>query len=492
MSDINFRISGLASGFDVGSTISQIMEMEGRRLENLRESQGLRNDKITAWIDVKDNLSGLTTAADTLRWMDVWRKMATTSTNPTVATSIAASNAATATYSVDVAQLARAHTIASASGLTDASANPVTTATLLTDITGVNLGDQFAIAGQTFTIEAADTLASLRDKINAATASMPEADQITASILDNRLVLQRVQTGASNITLSDTAGTPLESLGIIDGTGAPANTLLAAQDAEFTVNGAFISRSSNTGIDDIAEGVTLNLYGTGTTEIGVGRDNAAIKDAINAFIEAYNTAAEVNEFYGSWDRSDPAKPLPGMLQNESMLRDMIYKLRGEAGQLMSNTHTVDNAAYSFGGLDGVMNTLQAIGIGTADQSNRLAILDEDRLDAMLELYPDEVENLFRGVPSETEPGVRDGGIAKSIYTTSKNFSSELDGWIDLKIENINDEIGRQDERIERVIRELEMKEVMLWRQFGAMDEAIGKMQSGLEYLMGQIGSPSSS
>ncbi len=482
-----FRISGLGSGFDVGGTIAKIMEVEGRRLESVREAKTLRNDKITAWIDVKKNLASLTEASDSLRWMDTWRKMASTSTNASVATATTAANTASATYTVEVTHLARAQTIASATGMTDTGGVPVTTSTLLTNIAGISLGDQFAIGGQTFSISNTETLASLRDKINAATSSMPGNDQVTATILDNRLVLQRVNTGSDSISLSDTTGTPLESLGILDASGSPSNELLSAQDAEFTVNGAAVTRSSNTGLADVVEGVTLNLYSTGYSEITVGRDNAAIKEAINTFIDAYNTAAEVNEFYGTWDRSDPSNPVPGLLQDNSMMREITYKLRSLAGQMMNTTHTAENASYQYNGADGIMDSLQHIGIWTEGELNRLAIIDEERLDAMLEQYPDEVENLFRGVTSETTVGTREGGIALTMYESTRSFSSDLDGWIDIGIENINDEISRQDDQIERLTRELEMKETMLWRQFGAMDEAIGKMKSGFDYLIGQIG-----
>lgn len=483
----DLRIGGMSSGFDVGGTIEKIMEMETRRVEQVQEQQQLRNDKITGWIDIKDNLEPLTQAADTLRWMDIWRGMASQSTNPSVATAIAAPGTPAGTYSIEVTQIARSHSIASQTGLTDTSGDPVTRDTSLTTITGISDGDQFAVGGQTFTITSADTLATLRDRINAAADDMPEDQRVTASILDHRLILQREQTGAGNISISDVSGSALATLGILDGVGDPANELVAGQDAEFIVNGASITRSSNTGIDDVVEGITLNLYGTGFSEIDVNRDNEAIKAAITTFIDAYNQAAEVMEFYGTWDRSDPAKPLPGLLQNDSMTREMIYKFRALAGQFMGATHNPDNATYEYAGAEGVMDSLQHIGVWTTGEDNRLAIVDEERLDAMLELYPEETENLFRGVPDEENSGTRNGGVAQSMYTNTKNYSSDLDGWIDVRIENINDEIERQDDRIERMFREIELKENMLWRQFGAMDEAIGKMQSGFDYLMGQLG-----
>lgn len=488
-----FRIGGLGSGFDVSGTIAKIMENENVRLQKVKDEQALNNDKKTAWIDVKDNLSGLTNASDTLRWMDVWRKMASESTNPSVATAIASSNTATATYSIEVTQLARAQAIASGAGLTTdgtPTGDPVTSSTLLVDIAGINLGDQFAIGGETISITDTDTLLTLRDKINAATENMPSGDQVSASILDNRLVLQRVNTGEESISLSDTTGTVLATLGILDGGGLPANELLSAQNAVFSVNGAEVTRSDNDGLSDVIEGVTLSLYDTGSSTLSVGHDNTAIKAAIQTFIDAYNTAAEVNEFYGSWDRTDPSAPVPGLLQGDSMMRNMTYQLRDLATQLMNTTHTPDNAAYVYNGSEGVMNSLQNIGIWTTGEDNRLSIIDEDRLDAMLEQYPTEVENLFRGVPSETQDGVREGGIALSLYTASRDFTSELDGWIDLRVESINEDVLRQDDRMEVITRELEMKEAMLWRQFGAMDEAIAKMKSGFDYLLGQLGQSS--
>jgi len=486
------RVGGLSSGIDVASMISQIMEAEGQRVEKVQESQDENNERIGAWIDIKDNLSGLTQATDTLRWMDVWRNMTAESSNTYTLTATAAANADTDSYSVTVTQLANAHTIASASGLTDTGGDPIASAsTLLTDISGVNLGDQFSISGETFTIEADDTLSSLRNKINAATEDMPEDDQVSASILDNRLVLQRENTGETEITLSDTTGSPLNALGVLDGTGTPANELLAAQNALFTVQGAAVERSSNVGITDVLEGVTLNLYETGSSTLTIAKDTASIKSAIQTFIDEYNNSQEVIEGYAAIDRTDPSRPKPGLLYNDYLSRDLMYKVRGEAMQWMNSTHTDANASYSYNGTEGVMNSLQHIGVWTEGESNRLAMIDEDRLDAMLEQHPDLVENLFRGTPSQTQTGVREGGIAAELYSTTKGYTSTLDGAIDTRIERIDEEVLRQDDRIERLLDELEIKERMLWSQFGAMDEAIGSMQAGFDYLVSQLGSPSS-
>ena len=259
--DETLRIGGLGSGMDIQGTIEALLKADAERITTAQGTQDTRNQKIAAWTTVKDSLAAFTNASNSLRWMDLWRQITATSSDPAVLTATAASTATKTSYAIEVLQMARAQSIGSAAGLTTGGAapEPVTASTLLVDIAGISVGDQFAIAGQSFTIEADDTLATLRTKINDASASMPEDQQVTASILDNRLVLQRAQTGDASIVLSDTTGSPLQALGILNAMGEPANELLSAQNALFTVNGALVERSANTGLADVIDGVTYEI-----------------------------------------------------------------------------------------------------------------------------------------------------------------------------------------------------------------------------------------
>ncbi len=480
------RIGGLGSGMDIQGTIEALLKADAERITTAQGTQDTRNQKIAAWTTVKDSLAAFTNASNSLRWMDLWRQITATSSDTAVLTATAASTATKTSYAIEVLQMARAQSIGSAAGLTTggASPEPVTASTLLADIAGINVGDQFAIAGQSFTIEADDTLATLRTKINDASASMPEDQRITASILDNRLVLQRAETGDASIVLSDTTGSPLQALGILNAMGEPANELLSAQNALFTVNGALVERSSNTGLADVIDGVTLNLTGVGSSTLSIAADTQAVKDAIQSFVDTYNTFAETIESYSSYDTTDPENPVPGLLQDDSMVRELVSGLRMQATQ-MSAYLSASNAAYEYSGVSGVMDSLQHIGIWTTNTANRLAIVDPARLDALLQQEPEKVENLFRGV--QTSTGTRVGGIALNLYDFSRNYSSDLDGWIDVRIEGINEQIKEQDDRIDRMISNMESKEILLWKQFNAMDESIADMNSQLDYLKSNLG-----
>jgi flagellar hook-associated protein 2 len=233
------------------------------------------------------------------------------------------------------------------------------------------------------------------------------------------------------------------------------------------------------------EGVTLNFYGTGSSELTIGRDNEAIKEGIQTFVDAYNAYAEIIEFHGQYDTTDPTNPIPGLLQGDSMARDMIANLRRTATQQMSTTHTAANSSYSYNGAEGVMDSLQHVGIWTTGKENRLSIIDEERLDTLLQQEPEKVEQLFRGIQSETT-GAREGGIALSLYNTSRDYSSDLDGWIDVRVEGIDEEIKRHETNIDRMFTAMEAKESMLWKQFNAMDEAIGAMNKDLDWLLNSL------
>ena len=486
MSD-TLRIGGMGSNMDISGIIEKLLAADTQRIQAAQETQTTRNEKIAAWLEIKDSLAAFTKAADTLRWMDVWRKMAPTSSNDSVATATAASSATKASYTVDVTQLARAHTIASAANLTTGGASPapVTASTKLVDIAGIGVGNQFAIAGQTFTIADTDTLATLATKINDASGSMPEDQRVSATILDNRLVLQRAKTGSDTIVVSDTAGSALQTLGVLDGLGQASNVLMAAQNAVFTVNGAVVERSSNSGLSDVLTGVTLNLVGAGSTELTIASDKQAVKDAVTAFVDSYNAFAEMIEKHGEYDTSDPTNPIPGILQGDFMVREMIATLRSKVTQMTGAAYTAANSAYTYNGQQGIMNSLNHVGVWTTDKTNRLSIIDESRLDALLDQEPDKVENLFRGI--QDSAGTRSGGVALTMYNVSKNYSSDLDGWIDVRIENMDDEIKQQDERIDRMITNMEAKETMLWKQFNYMDESVGAMNSQLTYLKNNLG-----
>jgi flagellar hook-associated protein 2 len=131
-----------------------------------------------------------------------------------------------------------------------------------------------------------DTLVDIARKINKANTS--DGNGVTASIIDNQLVLANKRSGKDyTMTTSDSVGTVLLNLGLFK----VANVMQTADDAVMKVNGLTVTRSKNTGLKDVIGGMTLNLAADAegqSATIGVTADSASDKTAFNTFVTNYN------------------------------------------------------------------------------------------------------------------------------------------------------------------------------------------------------------
>ncbi len=596
MADIH--ISGLISGTDYSSIISQMVALRSKPIETKEKEITELQADVAAWSDISSLATTLTDSLYTLKSSALWDSMTATSSNEAKLTATAGSSASTGVYTISISQLAQAHSVRSTmilkqptfydqgSSTTGSAATSIIgsgssvtpsiwratfdgtnwtvvnlstgeTAGVISGSTGsinlendtgngfaftinaptsgsydagdyfqwnnaqgstqdltatglglINAGDTFTIEGQIITIEAGETLSSLAGKINTAASSMSSADKVTASIVNNQLVITRNNTGASEIDMVDGTGSPLAALDILVG-GTYQHELVAAQNAVFTVNSVSMTRSSNI-VTDAITGVTLNLLDTTTSNVTltVDHDRENVKTAITDFIDAYNALASALKEYGKIDiagsSSNPKgasvdQSTLGELYNDSLVKELAYNIRKQATDSKypyirpfdynPPTYYGINSTYSYNGSTGRMDTLQAIGIWTTGEDNQLALVDgsvEDngaRLDYMLENYFDQAEQLFRGVYDEEE-GYQHG-IASDFYEYMDSMSASMTGGIATHVQNLNDKIDELDDSIDQMYDDLKDYEQTLWEQFTAMEDAVAKMKSDLAYL-GQI------
>ncbi len=146
-----------------------------------------------------------------------------------------------------------------------------------------------------------------------------------------------------------------------------------AQDAELTVDGVALTKSSNS-FTDVVEGVKIDLVSAapGTTiTIGATQPADAIKQAVSDFVAAYNemktTLATMTGTTGS-------------LRGDAGIRALVQRL----GQLSSTKLT-----YAT---DGSPTTLAEIGVST-NRDGTLA-LDSGKLSTIMANNPDAVEAMF--------------------------------------------------------------------------------------------------
>lgn len=233
--------SGLASGIDFQATVQAIIDAKRIPITNLETRVSTNTDEINSYSVLR---TGLTTLRDSLKALygavsidsskDAFAAkgavLATSRSDGGTASAagnllgISVTNAAAAgTHKLEILQTAKAHQVSSAAqGSTG---------------TALGVSGDFTVNGVSVTLSSSDTLADIRDRINAANStSKVTASIVTVGASENFLVLTADDTG-DNIALADTSGTPLESLGIITGGGAIANELQAAKKAQFHADG---------------------------------------------------------------------------------------------------------------------------------------------------------------------------------------------------------------------------------------------------------------
>ena len=138
------NISGLVSGLDTTSIISQLMQVEGQTQANLKSKLSTEQTNLKSLQDLNSLFSGLATSAGDLSKTTAWNPVTVTSSSTDVAATGGPSTIA-GSLSFTVNALAHAHQVAFAStaALTDHVASGPTVHLAFTDGTtkDVNVGD---------------------------------------------------------------------------------------------------------------------------------------------------------------------------------------------------------------------------------------------------------------------------------------------------------------------------------------------------------------
>ena len=256
--------------------------------------------------------------------------------------------AAPGTYSVDVGVTAQSQVLA-ASGLAS-DQNASSTGTLQIKVGNGSVA--------TLTIGASNnTLAGVRDAINAAHAGVTATIVNAGGATPYKLVLNADATGSAN-TIQVTNG--LAAGELHDAIGSLAE-VRAARDATLTVNGVAVTSASNT-VSGVISGVTLSLLKSGSTTLTVARDGATVQSAVNTFVQAYN---DVNKTISGLTAYNASTKQGGPLLGDSAAQGLQARIRATLGQALTGTGS------SFTNLSQVGVSFQKDGSLTVD-STKLA------------------------------------------------------------------------------------------------------------------------
>jgi len=330
----------------------------------------------------------------------------------------------------------------------------------------------YGAAGALVTVTSDDTLSDIASAING--ASYPSGAGVSASVVNNRLVVTSKSTGLAHaIQLADVTGTVLggtgsAGLGLITAANTFKNTTAdtgyqAPSDAVFSVNGMQVTRDRNTGLSGIISGITLDLAADAegqSATLTVSPNVDTVKTKITAFLDALNALQ-------SHIRSQTAVTSFGSGESAVYSRSA---LSGDNSILTALRNSLFTTFYSnVSGLPaGAPSNLRQIGI-TLDMTLTAHIADASALDAALAGDPEGVEALFDGLMTKL------GDMLSPFDGT--------DGIVNGKITATSGQIRNIDDRIRRIEERLEDRRVVLEKQFAYLQVQLTQMSYTQQRLM---------
>lgn len=445
MSLAGISFSGLASGLDSKAIISALMAVERRPIQALQAKKQTFQKQKNLFNTLEGLLEKLRDKADAVRKSTNFLDFKAEVDSDKYFTATASNGATVGSFNVNVSQLARAE-VSSSNGKADKDTTTYGTGTL-----------QITIDGTTYDI----TIDSTNNTLDGiATAINAKGIDVQAQVLDTgaatnpyQLVLTSKKTGtqyAFSVAAKAGSSAALANLATeIDG-----NERSAAQDAQLTVNGITVTRSSNT-ITDVVSGVTLELKGThptanDTTKVTVSTDASATAAKIKEFVDAYNEIVDFAEGQSQVDENGRTdKPLFG----DTTLRSIRSTLRS----ILGTSVDTGNQSYAL---------LSQVGI-EADTKGKLTFTQSD-FEKALAADEDAVRDLFTKASA---------GIAVKIYDQADSYVDSVDGVIKARLDSFDDRIRDTDRQIERAERRLDRLEESLTARFAALETLMARLQT---------------
>jgi flagellar hook-associated protein 2 len=465
---------GIGSGLDIESMITQLVAAERAPVRQLAKEASSLQTRLSAYGKLQSGMAALRDAAAALTRSSTWG--ATTGSSSDAAAVAVTTSASTlpGSYSIEVQRLASVQS--NATGVYTSADALVGEGTLRIEL-GTWSADQSGFtpkAGATavdITVgPPAESLAQLRDKINASNAG------VVASVLTDasgaRLVLRSATTGEMNgfrVGVTDSDGNNSDGLGLSALAFDPSVGVLtmaqalAAANAAATLNGLSISSSSNT-LSNVLDGITLTLgkVTAAPVQVDAKTDTASIRKALDGFVSAYN---ELNKQLLEQTKYDAATKSAGALQGDSAAVQMRAQLRSLLGESSSASAMFTRLAE----------------VGFDVQSDGSIRLDEAKLANGLANLG-EMQKLF----ARSDPLAPSGN---GLATRLRNMADQvlgIDGSISTRSEGLRRRIELNQDRQEQLEDRIARIEKRLRAQYTALDRQMASLNGLSTYVTQQI------
>jgi flagellar hook-associated protein 2 len=444
-----FSLSGLASGLDTNTLITQLMAIERQPRVRLDQDQAVVQARQSALRDIATRLRNLKTVAADLRLPGIWSDTQTVeSSDTTKVTAERLGGTGPGGYNVEVISLARAEQRTYAF-------TPSAAATTIT------------IGGKDVEIPANATLDDAVASINS-TSDVP----VYATNVNGSLVLSSRLTGAAN-------GFTATGASIAEDT---AKAKLGA-DASYKIDGVDGTSSSNVigGVGSDATvtvpGLKLTLKGPTSSPVTVtvgapGPDQDAIKAKVKGFVEQYNSTVDFIRSKLTEERvANPqttADRLKGVLRGDTELNGLLTQLRSTFSTLV--------------GADG--KTLRDIGISTGATTGD-GTVSKDAIQGKLVLDEAKLADALKAGVGSVRALIGADGLAQAIDGLVDPVTRS-DGVLDQRIASADTDLKDIRDRMSVLDQRLATREAALRRQFTTLETVLSQAQSRNAAVQSQL------
>jgi len=520
---MSIRITGMNSGMDTDSMVKELVNAYEKQGQKYTKAQTKTEWKQEAWKTLNSKVKSFYTKyVDTMKYSSAYNKKTTTVSDSSKANIIAGNNA------VKGSQKLQINNLASSGYLTGGKLEGVTASTKISDILGktiaegteikINLGvdDTHEATGsnvKTITINNDTTLKQFANSINSITGLTASFDE-----KNGRFFISSNETGLSNnfnllgnSGLADAEGESIDVLSALKLSGTDAKKI-EGSDARITLNNAVFTSSTNSfSINGLT--ITAKAETADDEELAVITDVDAdgIYNNIKNLIKEYNSLInELDKLYNAKDVSigkNKYEPLTDE-EKEAMTDDEIEKWETKIkDSLFSGDSDVNSIASAMKNsmiksysvtVNGIATTysLSSFGIETMsyfdsaeNEKNALHINGDsddeyssnktDRLKSMIASDPEAVSGfftqLFNGFYQEMN----------KIQSRTDNYKSYGSFYSDKKLQSEYETQSKQVTKWEDYVADIESK---YYKQFTAMETAMGKLQSQQNSLSQLFGS----
>ena len=438
MSTINF--SGIATGLDTASIISQLVAIRRRPIVRLEYRRTLLEAQRGALATLKTKLLDLQSATQALDTANEFAALTARSSVESLLTVTAGGDASPGSYDIVIHNLAEAQKDISQGY--DSQYDSVGEGTVT-----------FTVGGETIelTLRGFTSLEGLKNQIN------DNVPGINASLVYDggdsggyRLVLVGAEAGSESGFTADFSG--------LNGGIPPAMTThTAAVDALLTIDGIEVQASGNT-ITDAISGLTLHLHGADsaqTVRVDVATDAAAIADKVGDLIDRYNDLF--------------------IFVNEQMADDGTLNGNSTLRMVASRIETMFSTALDGGAGD--VNMFYQVGITRGDE--RLLTFDRQE-------FRDALRDDYGGVRDFFIQREGNTGKAYLIEQTISGMTDAYHGLFKISSDSITAKLDSIDDSITRYERSVDAYRTILERKFLAMERMVASLQAQGSYLSSLI------